>query len=173
MDNSQNQSPSTENLPENAAKATFAAGCFWHVEYAFSQIPGVISTTVGYTDGKTKRPTYKQVCSNTTGHAEAVEVIYDPEKVTYEQLLDVFWGCHDPTQLNRQGPDVGEQYRSSILYHNEAQKIAAEQSKQKLDTSGKYDKPIVTSITPAVTFYEAEEYHQDYFKKNGIKCSGG
>lgn len=168
QDVEQQQQPQV--LPANTEKAAFAAGCFWHVEYAFSRIPGVVKTTVGYTAGHTEEPTYKQVCTDKTGHAEAVEVIYDPQKVTYQQLLDAFWKMHDPTQLNRQGPDVGTQYRSAVFYYNDRQKTAAEKSKQKLSQSGKFDKPIVTEIVPAEKFYKAEEYHQKYFQKHGKTC---
>ena len=150
------------------AKATFAAGCFWGVEAAFRQIPGVSSTRVGYTGGELKNPTYKQVCSDRTGHAEAVEVEYDPAKVKYDDLLQVFWENHDATQLNRQGPDSGTQYRSAIFYHSPEQEQAARKSKSALDKSGKYSRPIVTQIVPAVTFYEAEDYHQQYLEKRGL-----
>ncbi|MBI2653755.1 peptide-methionine (S)-S-oxide reductase MsrA [Candidatus Woesearchaeota archaeon] len=146
--------------------ATFAAGCFWGIEYKFNQVKGVVNTTVGYTGGHFKNPSYKDVCSDETGHAEAVQVEYDPKQVTYEQLLDVFWSLHDPTQLNRQGPDFGSQYRSAVFYHDEEQKKAAIKSKEKLGKSGKYKKPIVTEIVPASTFYKAEEYHQKYWLKN-------
>lgn len=147
--------------------ATFAAGCFWGVEEVFRTLPGVVSTRVGYTGGHTENPTYKDVCGHTTGHAEAVEITFDPAVITYEQLLDKFWEFHDPTTLNRQGPDVGDQYRSAIFYHNESQKKSAEKSRDILAMSEKYTSPIVTEITPATTFYEAEEYHQKYVMKNG------
>ena len=150
------------------AKATFAAGCFWGVEASFRQIPGVTSTRVGYTGGDFKNPTYKDVCSDRTGHAEAVEVEYDPERVSYEQLLNVFWENHDPTQLNRQGPDFGSQYRSVIFFHSPEQEQAARESKSKLEKSGQLSRPIVTQIVPAVTFYEAEDYHQQYLEKRGM-----
>jgi peptide-methionine (S)-S-oxide reductase len=150
------------------AKATFAAGCFWGVEATFRQIPGVTATRVGYTGGETKNPTYKDVCTDTTGHAEAVEVDYDPEKVSYEDLLNVFWENHDPTQLNRQGPDFGNQYRSAIFYYSPEQEQAAKASKEKLEKSGQFSRPIVTQIVPAVTFYEAEDYHQQYLEKRGL-----
>jgi peptide-methionine (S)-S-oxide reductase len=149
------------------AKATFAAGCFWGVEAAFRQIPGVQQTAVGYTDGQTKNPTYEQVCTDRTGHAEAVDVEYDPAVVSYDKLLEVFWTNHDPTQLNRQGPDHGSQYRSAIFYHTAEQKAAAEASKQALADSGKLRRPIVTQIVPAAEFYRAEEYHQQYLEKRG------
>lgn len=150
------------------AKATFAAGCFWGVEATFRQIPGVTATRVGYTGGDLKNPTYKDVCSNSTGHAEAVEVDYDPAKVSYEDLLNVFWENHDPTQLNRQGPDWGTQYRSAIFFHSPEQEQAARASKHALGTSGRFNRPIVTQIVPAVTFYEAEDYHQQYLEKRGM-----
>ena len=150
--------------------ATFAAGCFWGVESAFSQVRGVASTTVGYTGGKTQNPTYEQVCSHTTGHAEAVEVTYDPGQVSYEQLLEAFWSLHDPTTPNRQGPDVGSQYRYAIFYHTPEQRVAAESSKERLARSGRHKRPIVTEIVPASTFYRAEEYHQRYYEKHGMKA---
>ena len=150
------------------AKATFAAGCFWGVEATFRQIPGVISTRVGYTGGDFANPTYKDVCSDRSGHAEAVEVEFDPSKVNYEQLLNVFWENHDPTQLNRQGPDYGSQYRSAIFFHSPEQEHAARISKQNLQNSGQFHRPIVTQIVPAVTFYEAEDYHQQYLEKRGL-----
>jgi len=149
-------------------KAIFAAGCFWGVEATFRQVPGVISTRVGYTGGDLANPTYKDVCTDRTGHAEAVEVEYDPAKVSYEKLLDVFWENHDPTQLNRQGPDWGTQYRSAIFYTTPEQQAVAQASKQQLDKSHRFSKPIVTQIIPATTFYEAEEYHQQYLEKKGL-----
>lgn len=150
-------------------KATFAAGCFWGVEEAFRKTKGVVNTMVGYTGGKMKNPTYEDVCSDETGHAEAVQVEFDPKKVSYEKLLDTFWQNHDPTQLNMQGPDVGSQYRSAVFYHNERQRKAAIKSKETLNKSGKYSKPIVTGILPAADFYKAEEYHQRYLEKRGLK----
>jgi peptide-methionine (S)-S-oxide reductase len=150
------------------AKATFAAGCFWGVEATFRQLPGVTSTRVGYTGGQTPNPTYKDVCTDETGHAEAVEVEYDLAKASYEQLLNVFWENHDPTQLNRQGPDWGTQYRSAIFFHTPEQEAAARNSKEELQKSGRYNKPIVTQIVPAATFYEAEDYHQQYLEKRGL-----
>jgi peptide-methionine (S)-S-oxide reductase len=148
--------------------ATFAAGCFWGVEAAFRQVEGVVSTRVGYTGGTVANPSYEQVCSGKTGHAEAVEIEYDPSQVSYEQLLNVFWENHDPTTLNRQGPDVGAQYRSAVFFNNPEQETAARASKDKLQQSGKYKRPIVTEITPAPEFYRAEEYHQQYFEKRGV-----
>jgi peptide-methionine (S)-S-oxide reductase len=149
-------------------KATFAAGCFWGVEAAFRQVKGVVATTVGYTGGSFKEPTYKDVCSGRTGHAEAVEVEYDSSQVSYEELLAVLWEIHDPTTLNRQGPDVGTQYRSAIFYHTPEQKAAAIASKEKFQDSGRFKGPIVTEIVPASQFYRAEEYHQQYFEKRGL-----
>jgi peptide-methionine (S)-S-oxide reductase len=150
------------------AKATFAAGCFWGVEATFRQLPGVTSTRVGYTGGRLADPTYQDVCSDSTGHAEAVEVEYDPAKLSYDKLLEVFWENHDPTQLNRQGPDWGTQYRSAIFFHDPQQQAAALASKEKLGKSGRYSKPIVTQIIPAMTFYPAEDYHQQYLEKRGL-----
>ena len=149
-------------------KATFGAGCFWGVEAAIRKIEGVASTTVGYAGGSFKDPTYEDVCSGKTGHAEVVQVEYDPSKVSYEELLRVFWNIHDPTTLNRQGPDIGTQYRSAVFFHNPEQEAAATASKQKLQSSGRYQKSIVTEITPASEFYRAEDYHQQYFEKCGI-----
>jgi len=146
-------------------KATFGAGCFWHVEAAFQKVKGIISTTVGYMGGNLKNPTYEDACTDKTGHAEVIQITYDPSKVSYEKLLEIFWNIHDPTQLNRQGPDIGTQYRSVIFYHNEQQKKLAEKSKVKL----KYNKPIVTEITKAKEFYPAEEYHQRYLEKHDLK----
>lgn len=152
----------------DTAKATFAAGCFWGVEDSFRRVPGVFSTRVGYTGGHVDHPTYEQVCSHTTGHAEAVEVAFDPGQVSYDELLEVFWSAHDPTQLNRQGLDIGDNYRSAIFVHDEEQAAAAKSSKAELDASDRYGKPIVTEIEPAGTFWEAEDYHQQYFEKQGI-----
>lgn len=149
-------------------KATFGAGCFWGVEAAFRMVEGVIATRVGYAGGHTVNPGYHDVCSGRTGHAEVVEVTFDPTRVTYERLLDVFWQNHDPTTLNRQGPDIGEQYRSVIFYHNARQEAAARASMQAIDQSGAYDRPIVTEILPAPEFYPAEEYHQQYLEKRGL-----
>jgi len=149
-------------------KATFAAGCFWGIEAAFREIEGVTSTIVGYTGGTLENPTYEDVCSDLTGHAEAVQVEYDPSIVSYEQLLDVFWSIHDPTTKNRQGPDVGSQYRSAIFFHNPAQEAAAKSSMRKLEESGKFKQPITTEIIQATTFWPAEEYHQRYLEKHGL-----
>lgn len=148
-------------------KATFGAGCFWGVETAFRQVEGVVDAAVGYLGGTLENPTYQDVCTGTTGHAEVVEVTYDPLKVSYEQLLDLFWKIHDPTTLNRQGPDVGTQYRSAVFYHDEAQKDAALASREHLRESGRFRRPVVTEITPTSTFYRAEEYHQRYLEKRG------
>jgi peptide-methionine (S)-S-oxide reductase len=147
-------------------KATFGAGCFWGVEAAFRQIKGVKSTAVGYLGGTLPNPTYEDVCSNTTGHAEVVEVVYDPDRISYDTLLDVFWENHDPTTLNRQGPDVGTQYRSAIFFHDDDQQVAAVRSKALRQTQE--SRPIVTEITPASTFYVAEDYHQQYLEKRGL-----
>ena len=149
-------------------KATFGAGCFWHVEDLFRQSKGVKSTKAGYTGGNLANPTYEEVCTDRTGHAEAVEIEYDPDEISYDELLDIFWNNHDPTSLNRQGPDVGIQYRSSIFVHDESQKQAAQKSKEKLNSSGKFSKTIVTEIVPSPEFYTAEEYHQKYFQKHGL-----
>ena len=149
-------------------KATFGAGCFWHVEDLLAKTKGVTSTKVGYTGGQLPNPTYEEVCTDKTGHAEAVEVEYDPDEISFEELLDVFWNNHNPTTLNRQGPDVGIQYRSAIFYHDDEQKQIAEKSKNDLDKSGKFSNPVVTQIIPAPVFYKAEEYHQKYFKKHGF-----
>ena len=146
-------------------KATFGAGCFWGVEAAFRQLDGVTKTRVGYTGGSLENPTYEDVCSHTTGHAEVVEVTYDPERISYDQLLDVFWGKHDPTQLNRQGWDIGDQYRSVVFFHDAEQREAALQSKAREQAN--HSAPIVTQIEPAETFYEAEDYHQQYLEKRG------
>jgi peptide-methionine (S)-S-oxide reductase len=151
-----------------SSKATFGAGCFWGVEAAFRQIPGVVSTAVGYLGGTMENPTYYDVCTGRTGHAEVVEVTYDPDRVTYDDLLTVFWENHDPTTLNRQGPDVGTQYRSAIFYQDDDQKEAAIRSKDERDRSGSYHRPIVTEITPATEFYMAEDYHQQYLEKRGL-----
>lgn len=149
-------------------KATFGAGCFWGVEVAFRQIPGVVDAVVGYSGGTMENPTYRDVCTDRTGHAEVVQVTYDPAKVSYDQLLDVFWKMHDPTQVNRQGPDVGRQYRSAIFFHTPEQEAAAKASKERLAKSGKFSRPIATEITSAKPFYKAEDYHQRYLEKRGI-----
>ena len=148
-------------------KAIFSAGCFWGVEDLFRKTKGVIGVRSGYTGGHLANPSYEDVCTGKTGHAEAVEVIYDSELISYEALLDAFWKMHDPTQMNRQGPDVGEQYRSAIFYLDDEQKHLAEESKRSLESSGQYDKSIATEIVQAGPFYEAEEYHQRYFEKHG------
>jgi methionine-S-sulfoxide reductase len=150
-------------------KATFAGGCFWCMQAIFDKVKGVVSTNVGYTGGHKEHPTYEEVCSGKTGHTEAIEILYDPSQVTYEELLDIFWKNIEPTMLNRQFVDFGTQYRTAIFYHNEEQKRFAEASKEKLERSGKFYKPIVTEIKPASTFYKAEEYHQQYYKKNPIR----
>ena len=153
-------------------QATFGAGCFWGIEAEFRQISGVIDTAVGYSGGQRANPTYEDVCDGQTGHAEVVQVTYDPSKVTYEQLLEVFWTSHDPTQLNRQGPDIGEQYRSVIFYHDDEQKTEANESKRLFQKLGSFQRPIVTQIVPASPFYRAEEYHQQYLRKRGAEsCS--
>ncbi len=153
-------------MPQRTEFATFAGGCFWCTEAVFEQIPGVLNVESGYIGGETENPTYEQVCSGKTGHAEAIEIEYDPQMTSYEKLLDVFWHAHDPTQLNRQGNDVGTQYRSAIFYHTTAQRKAAEASLETLRASGEYTDPIVTEILPATPFYKAEEHHQDYYVNN-------
>ncbi|MEM2891587.1 MAG: peptide-methionine (S)-S-oxide reductase MsrA [Thermoplasmata archaeon] len=154
-------------------KATFAAGCFWHVEADFRKVKGVKSTVVGYTGGHTRNPTYEDVCTDKTGHAEAVQLEFDPEEVSYEQLLEVFWGIHDPTTKNRQGPDLGTQYRSAIFYHDEKQRRIALESKRRLEESGRLgSRKIVTEILPADEFYRAEEYHQRYYEKHRLSSCG-
>lgn len=150
------------------AKATFGAGCFWGTEITFSKVHGVTGTASGYEGGSKPNPTYEDVCSHTTGHAEVVEVDFDPNVVSYDTLLDVFWNNHNPTTLNRQGPDVGTQYRSVIFYHDEEQKRLAEQSRDALARSGRFKQPIVTEIVPASTFWVAEDYHQHYLEKRGL-----
>jgi peptide-methionine (S)-S-oxide reductase len=149
-------------------KATFGAGCFWGVEAAFRKLPGIIDVKVGYMGGHAANPTYEQVCTNTTGHAEVAQISFDSEKITYLELLAVFWDVHDPTQLNRQGPDIGSQYRSVIFYHSEEQKKMAEESKNKLQKAAKESQVIVTEIVAASNFWVAEEYHQRYFEKHGM-----
>jgi len=150
-------------------KATFGAGCFWGVEASFQNLEGVIDTKVGYMGGVLQNPTYKDVCTNTTDHAEVVQLLYDPTSISYERLLEIFWSIHDPTQYHRQGPDIGSQYRSVIFYHNDTQRKKAELSK--LQESKKYNKEIVTEIAKATTFYKAEDYHQKYLEKNQKSCS--
>ncbi len=154
------------------AKATFGAGCFWGVEVAFRRVTGVTSTAVGYLGGALKNPTYHDVCTGETGHAEVVQLEYDPSLVSYDELLNVFWGLHDPTTLNRQGPDVGTQYRSATFFHNAEQEAVAKASKEKLQSSGRYKRDIVTEMTPASEFYRAEEYHQQYIEKRGQASCG-
>ena len=149
-------------------KATFAAGCFWGVEAAFRQVPGVLDAAVGYSGGSFPDPTYEDVCTGRPGHAESVEVEFDPARVSYDQLLDVFWENHDPTTKNRQGPDVGTQYRSAIFFHNPAQEKSALESKSRLEASGRYRRPVVTEIAPAQHFWRAEDYHQRYLEKRGL-----
>lgn len=152
--------------------ATFAAGCFWGVEELFRKLPGVLSTRVGYTGGSKPNPTYEEVCTDTTGHAEAIEITFDPAQISYLDLLGYFFANHNPTTLNRQGPDAGTQYRSAIFYHSDEQKQLATQIKTSLDTSGEFKDPIVTEILPATSFYPAEEYHQKYLKKRGKDSCG-
>ena len=147
--------------------ATFGAGCFWGVEAAFQRVPGVIETAVGYSGGHTESPSYQDVCTDETGHAEVVQVAFDPAKVSFEELLQVFWGMHDPTQLNRQGPDVGTQYRTAIFFHSPEQEAVAKKSREALEASGRLRRRIATEITPAGKFYRAEEYHQKYLQKRG------
>jgi peptide-methionine (S)-S-oxide reductase len=147
--------------------ATFGAGCFWGIEAAFRRVPGVLDAAAGYSGGRTENPSYQDVCTDTTGHAEVVQVTFDPAKLSYEQLLDVFWTIHDPTQVNRQGPDYGKQYRTAIFFHSPEQEAAAKKSKQALDASGKLRRPVATEITAAGPFWRAEEYHQRYLEKRG------
>jgi peptide-methionine (S)-S-oxide reductase len=151
----------------NTDTATFAAGCFWCVEAVFQELKGVNSVTSGYTGGKIKNPSYREVCTGMTGHAEACQIVYDPKVISYDELLEAFWGSHDPTTLNRQGADQGTQYRSAIFYHNDQQKQLAEDYKAKLNSEKAFDKPVVTEISPAGAFYKAEDYHQNYFNENG------
>ncbi|MFI5129623.1 MAG: peptide-methionine (S)-S-oxide reductase MsrA [Chitinophagales bacterium] len=177
IETSNNKNTAMENTSTSATKnetlssaandtATFANGCFWCTEAIFEGLEGVISATSGYTGGKTENPTYKQVCAGETGHAEALQIVYDPKKISFDELLEVFWETHDPTTLNRQGADVGTQYRSGIFYHNEEQKQKAEKYKAALDKSGAFDKPIVTEVTAFTKFFPAEDYHQQYFENN-------
>lgn len=153
-------------------KATFAAGCFWGVEAGFRKIDGVVSTEVGYMGGTLENPSYEDVCSGQTGHAEVVQLRYDPDRVSYGELLEAFWAMHDPTTLNRQGPDVGTQYRSVIFFHDEAQRAEAAASKERLEAAGRYRRPIVTEIAPAGPFYRAEDYHQQYLEKRAQRFGG-
>jgi peptide-methionine (S)-S-oxide reductase len=167
MSNTSAATSKDTTLPATSADtATFANGCFWCTEAIFKELDGVISATSGYTGGKVENPTYKQVCTGNTGHAEALQIVYDPKKISFEELLEVFWETHDPTTLDRQGNDVGTQYRSGIFYHNEDQKQKAEKYKAELDKSGAFDNPIVTEITHFTKFYPAEDYHQQYFENN-------
>ena len=152
-------------------KATFGAGCFWGIEAAFRKVDGVTATAVGYSGGELDNPTYREVCSGQTGHAEVVQVTFDPERVSYEELLEVFWGSHDPTTLNRQGPDIGTQYRSAIFTHGPEQEAAARASKARQEASGRFRRDIVTEIAPAREFYMAEDYHQQYLEKRGVMAS--
>ena len=155
-------------LGENMELATFGAGCFWGVEATFRKLKGVVSTRVGYMGGHIDTPSYEDVCTDATGHAEVVEVTFDPAKVSYNELLDVFWKSHDPTQVDQQGPDFGTQYRSVVFFHSKAQEATAKKSKEALETSKKFKKPIATEIVPAKTFYKAEDYHQQYLEKRGL-----
>lgn len=164
--------PGSEGKAMSSAEvATFGAGCFWGVEAEFAKVPGVVSTAVGYCGGKTESPTYRDVCSHTTGHAEVVQVKFDPAKVTYQELVDVFFELHDPTTLDRQGPDVGDQYRSVIFFNSPEQEKIAKATKERLSKSGEFKDPIVTQIVRAEPFYRAEEYHQKYFEKHGMAAS--
>ncbi len=155
-----------EDQYEGLDKATFAGGCFWCTEAVFERVKGVEAVISGYTDGDVENPSYRAVCTGNTGHTEAIRIYFDPARVSYDKLVEVFFATHDPTQLNRQGPDVGTQYRSGVYYHSERQKEIVENYIQKLEKSGKYDKPIVTEVDPASTFYRAEDYHQDYYENN-------
>lgn len=155
------------NTQPHTEIATFGAGCFWGVEATFRQLEGVIDAAAGYMGGSLENPTYEQVCSDQTGHAEVVQIEFDPRVISYEKLLKVFWQCHNPTEHNRQGPDIGSQYRSVIFYHSEEQQSAAQAAKTELDNSQQYPEPIATSVEPATTFYRAEEYHQQYLAKHG------
>jgi peptide-methionine (S)-S-oxide reductase len=164
-----NNAMTTESTNDNNGLqlATFGSGCFWCTEAIFQQVDGVLKVESGYTGGKVKNPTYKEVCSGLTGHAEVIQLTYDPKKVSFEELLEFFWKSHDPTTLNKQGADEGTQYRSAIFFHNDEQKKLADQYKDKLNASGAFDKPIVTEIAPFTEFYKAEDYHQNYFNLNG------
>lgn len=168
MNDTQKPLPTTEvKVPNGRDVATFGAGCFWCVEAVFQDLAGVDTVLSGYSGGHIKNPPYREVTQGRTGHAEAVQIFFDPKVITYEELLEIFWVTHDPTTLNRQGADVGPQYRSAVFYHNDKQKNLAEQYKKALDQEGAFDKPIVTEITPFSNFYVAEDYHQNYFKLNG------
>jgi peptide-methionine (S)-S-oxide reductase len=149
-------------------KATFGAGCFWGIEAAFRQVPGVVSTAVGYMGGTRDEPTYRQVCTGRTGHAEVVQVTYDPQRLSYDDILAVLWDNHDPTTMNRQGPDMGTQYRSAVYFHDEAQEKGARASIEGLEASGRFRRPVVTEVAPASTFWPAEDYHQQYLEKRGL-----
>ena len=164
--------PPQSGVAAGHKKATFAAGCFWGVEAAYRQVAGVVSTSVGYTGGTVENPSYGDVCSGETGHAEAVEVVYDSAKVSYEKLLEVFWSNHDPTSLNRQGPDAGTQYRSAVFFHDAGQQAAATSSRDEQHKSGRFKRDIVTEIVPASRFHRAEEYHQRYLEKGGKSSCG-
>jgi peptide-methionine (S)-S-oxide reductase len=153
-------------MSEQFATATFGAGCFWCIEAVYQELQGVQRVVSGYAGGTVEHPTYEQVCMGRTGHAEVIQVTFDPTVITFAELLDVFWRVHDPTTLNRQGPDVGTQYRSAIFYHDEQQRLIAEKSKQEVEASGLWPRPIVTEITPCTNFYQAEVYHQDYYRQN-------
>ena len=164
-----NENKDSNMLSKNLEKATFAGGCFWCMQHPFDELTGVVSTAVGYTGGQKGNPTYEEVCAGKTGHAEAIEIQYDSSQITYSKLLDIFWKNIDPTTLNRQFADVGTQYRTAIFYHNDEQKSLAEASKEEMDMSDIYDKPIVTEITKGSTFYKAEEYHQKYYEKCPVR----
>ncbi len=166
MDTNNTKTITHSSATSKTDTATFANGCFWCTEAIFEELDGVISATSGYTGGKTGNPTYKQVCTGETGHAECLQIVYDSAKISFDELLEVFWETHDPTTLNQQGADVGTQYRSGVFYHNEEQKVKAEKYKAELDKSGAFAKPIVTEITPYTKFYPAEDYHQQYFDNN-------
>ena len=164
---SKDMTTTTNGSTTNTDTATFGTGCFWCTEAIFQELDGVIKSTSGYSGGHVANPSYKDVCTGTTGHAEVIQVVYDPKKISYDELLEVFWKTHDPTTLNRQGNDVGTQYRSVIFYRNAEQKEKAEKYKAELDKSGAFDNPIVTEISPFTNFYAAEDYHQDYYNQNG------
>lgn len=163
--------PTTREMPVQTETATFAAGCFWGVQSTFEKIPGVLGTRVGYSGGSMPNPTYEDVCTDAAGHAESIEIVFDPQKVSYQTLLNIFFDNHDPTTMNRQGPDFGTQYRSVIFYHSPQQKALAEAEKKRRNDSGQYVGPIVTQIIPAGPFFSAEEYHQFYYDKHGITWS--